>query len=53
MSHTPHSVKAMDVHNGFLYEHLIAHFGYGIDWSRIGSQQQWIQANVEGFFMVI
>ena len=23
---------------------------YGIDWSRIDSQQQWIQANIEGFY---
>lgn len=32
------------------FEHLIAHCGYGIDWSRIDSQQQWIQANIEGFY---
>ena len=48
MSYT-HSVKVMDVHNGF-YLSMIAHCGYGIDWSRIDSQQQWIQANIEGFY---
>lgn len=32
------------------FEYLIAHCGYGIDWSLIDSQQQWIQANIEGFY---
>ena len=32
------------------FEHMIANCGYGVDWSRIESQQQWIQANIEGFY---
>lgn len=32
------------------FEHLIAYCGYGIDWSKINSKEQWIQANIEGFY---
>ena len=32
------------------FEHLIAYCGYGIDWSKINSKEQWVQANIEGFY---
>lgn len=32
------------------FEHLLAYCGYGVDWSQIQSQQQWVQANIEGFY---
>lgn len=32
------------------FEHLIAHCGYGIDWSHINSKYQWVAANIEGFY---
>ena len=32
------------------FEHLIAHCGYGIDWSQISLKDQWIEANIEGFY---
>lgn len=32
------------------FEHLIAYCGYGIDWSKIDSKEQWVQANIEGFY---
>lgn len=32
------------------FEHLLAYCGYGIDWSQIESQQQWIQANIAGYY---
>ncbi|WP_180050844.1 putative adenosine monophosphate-protein transferase Fic [Acinetobacter sp. YH12211] len=32
------------------FEHLIAHCGYGIDWSEINSKDQWVEANIEGFY---
>ena len=32
------------------FEHLIAHCGYGIDWSHINSKDQWVAANIEGFY---
>ena len=33
------------------FEHLIAYCGYGIDWSKINSKEQWVQANIEGFHL--
>lgn len=32
------------------FEHLLAHCGYGVDWSQIDSQGRWIQANINGYF---
>lgn len=32
------------------FEHLLAHCGYGVDWSQIDSQERWIQANINGYF---
>lgn len=32
------------------FEHLLAYCGYGVDWSHIQSQQQWVQANIEGYY---
>ena len=31
------------------FEHLIAYCGYGIDWSKINSKTQWVEANIQGF----
>lgn len=31
-----------------LFEHLIVHCGYGVDWSQV-TQDEWIQANIVGF----
>lgn len=32
------------------FEHLIAYCGYGIDWSLIKNQDEWVQANIHGFY---
>lgn len=32
------------------FEHLIAYYGYGIDWSEIKSKEEWVEANIEGFY---
>lgn len=32
------------------FEHLIVYCGYGVDWSLIKDQEEWIQANIHGFY---
>jgi len=31
------------------FEHLLAFCGYGIDWSKVPSQKEWIKANITGY----
>ncbi|MGD9699605.1 putative adenosine monophosphate-protein transferase Fic [Acinetobacter sp.] len=31
------------------FEHLVAFCGYGIDWSKVPSQEEWINANIAGY----
>ncbi len=31
------------------FEHLLAHCGYGVQWSKINTKEVWIQANNDGF----
>jgi len=31
------------------FEHLLAHCGYGVQWSKINNKEVWIQANIDGF----
>lgn len=33
-----------------LFEHLLAHCGYGVQWDKIDNKDVWIQANIEGFY---
>lgn len=33
-----------------LFEHLLAHCGYGVQWDKVENKDVWIQANIEGFY---
>ncbi|MFT4021353.1 MAG: putative adenosine monophosphate-protein transferase Fic [Acinetobacter sp.] len=32
------------------FEHLFAFCGYGVDWSKVPSQEVWIEANIAGYY---
>lgn len=32
------------------FEHLLAFCGYGVDWSKVPSQEEWINANIAGYY---